>query len=351
MSDNTKDIRKELEKYIKDNNSMTMEYLLDYLKDRDLDSEEESDIFVWAEANGYISSEDVVDVEDEEYRLSPKNTNDILSIYLNSIGEIPLLTTEKEREIAKKVKEGDALAKEILINSNLRLVVSIAKKYKDNGVPLQDLIQEGNIGLMRAAELFDYSQETRFSTYATWWIKQAVSRAITNQARTVRIPIHQDEKIKKMKRVQASLIQKLNREPTFEEIAAEMEGFDARMVEELVEDSLSEVSLENPTSEDSNSILADFLEDENNIDPQEYINNESIRLEIDALLKELSQQNEQIVRMRFGLDGSGERKTLEEIAEIYNLSKERIRQREAQALAQLKKLIKHNKKYQGLKEG
>ena len=351
MSDNTKDIRKDLEKYIKDNNSVTMEYLLEYLKDRDLDSEEESDIFVWAEANGYISEDDAVDVEDEEYKLSPKNTNDILSIYLNSIGEIPLLTPEKEREIAKKVKEGDALAKEILINSNLRLVVSIAKKYKDNGVPLQDLIQEGNIGLMRAAELFDYSQETRFSTYATWWIKQAVSRAITNQARTVRIPVHQDEKIKKMKRIQASLIQKLNREPTLEEIAAEMEGFDARMVEELLEDSLSEVSLENPTSEDSNSILADFLKDENNIDPQEYLNNESVRLEIDALLKELSEQNEQIVRMRFGLDGSGERKTLEEIAEIYNLSKERIRQREAQALAQLKKLIKHNKKYQGLQEG
>ena len=351
MSDNTKDIRKDLEKYIKDNNSVTMEYLLEYLKDRDLDSEEESDIFVWAEANGYISEDDAVDVEDEEYKLSPKNTNDILSIYLNSIGEIPLLTPEKEKEIAKKVKEGDALAKEILINSNLRLVVSIAKKYKDNGVPLQDLIQEGNIGLMRAAELFDYSQETRFSTYATWWIKQAVSRAVTNQSRAVRIPVHQDEKIKKMKRIQASLIQKLNREPTLEEIAAEMEGFDARMVEELLEDSLSEVSLENPTSEDSNSILADFLKDENNIDPQEYLNNESVRLEIDALLKELSEQNEQIVRMRFGLDGSGERKTLEEIAEIYNLSKERIRQREAQALAQLKKLIKHNKKYQGLQEG
>lgn len=357
MSVDIKAVQEELEKTISEENSITVDTLLEFLKDKGLNNEEESDIYLWAETNGYISKEESEDnlikedtfEYDEEYEERHKTT-DITSIYLQSIGEIPLLTAREEAEIAKRVKEGDELAKELLITSNLRLVVSIAKKYVGNGVPLQDLIQEGNIGLMRAVELFDYTKNFRFSTYATWWIKQAVSRAISDQSRAVRIPIHRDEQIRKMKRIQASLMQELNREPSLEEIAKEMEGYTAEMVEELLEDSQSTVSLEKPTGEEEKNTLADFLEDENSIDPQEYLNDESVRKEVDELLKELGAQNEQIIRMRFGLDGTGERKTLEEIGDIYGITKERIRQRERDALNKLQKLIQHTEKYKGLKE-
>lgn len=350
MNENISAIQSELENVIAREKFITMEELLDFLKDKGLNSEEEAEIFSWAEENGYISEEESLY---EETSNTPKGHKslDVIDIYLQSIGEIPLLSAEEEVEIAKRVKEGDELAKELLITSNLRLVVSIAKKYRDNGVPFQDLIQEGNIGLIRAVELFDYTKNFRFSTFATWWIKQAVSRAVTNQGRAIRIPVHRDEQIRKMKRVEAMLMQELNREPTLQEIANKMEdGYTVEMIEELMEDSLSEVSLEKPTDDDERTTLVDFVEDESNIDPQVYLNDKTRKEDVDHLLKELGERNEQIIRMRFGLDGTGEKKTLEEIGNMYGISKERIRQREKDALIKLKKLIWHNEKYKGLKE-
>ncbi len=336
------DIKEEFLEYIQTEDLVSSNLVLDFAKEKDLNKEEIDELYSWANEEGYILFED--NSEDK-----PKNL-DVTTIYLKSIGEIPLLSKEEEKEVAKRVKEGDELAKELLITSNLRLVVSIAKKYMNNGVPIQDLIQEGNIGLMRAVELFDYEKNFRFSTYASYWIEQAIARAVPDQSRLIHIPVHRNEQIRKMKKVQANLIQELHRDPTMQEIAEKMPGFTSDMIEELMTDSYSELYLENPTGKEETTTLVDFVEDDRLIDPQEYLNDEATRKEVDILLKELGEQNETIIRMRFGLDGTGERKTLEEIGDIYGISKERIRQRELAALQQLKKLIKHNDKYEGLKE-
>ena len=279
-----------------------------------------------------------------------KNSSDSVRAYLKEIGEIPLMTAEEEYETAKLAAEGDLAAKEKMIASNLRLVVSIAKKYTNRGLSLQDLIQEGNIGLMHAVEKFDYTKGYRFSTYATWWIKQSIVRAIANQSRDIRLPVHLTEQINRINRAQRSLSQELGREPTTEEIAAQLEGMTPQRVEELQKLAVDPVSLEQPSGEEETSTLGDFVQDENAMSPELFAQNEVLREQIDKMLKELPEREEQIIRMRFGLDGTGQPKTLEEVGRNWNVTRERIRQLETKALRRLQTQLKHKKEYKDLKD-
>ncbi len=261
-------------------------------------------------------------------------TSDSVRIYLQEIGNIPLLTPEQERDAAKRAAEGDEEARLLLINSNLRLVVSIAKKYMKRGLSLQDLIQEGNMGLMRAVSKFDYTKGFRFSTYATWWIRQSMMRAIADQARDIRLPVHMGEQIMRVKRIEKELLQELGKEPTSTEIAARMEGMTPEKVEEILKISMEPVSLETPAGEEENSTLQDFIEDTSTVNPEQYANNQFLREEIDRILKTLNEREQKILRMRFGLD-DGNIHTLEEVGKECNVTRERIRQLENKALRKL----------------
>lgn len=261
--------------------------------------------------------------------------DDSVRMYLREIGRIPLLTTEEEIRLAKRIEKGDVLAKKQLAEANLRLVVSISKKYIGRGLSLLDLIQEGNTGLMRAVEKFDYRKGFKFSTYATWWIRQAITRAIADQARTIRIPVHMIETINKLIRVQRQLVQDLGREPTPEEIAQEM-GMDVDKVEHIIKISQETVSLEAPVGEEEDSRLGDFIEDDKNISPEESTSYQLLRDKIKEFLGDLSPREQKILRMRFGLD-SGRTHTLEEVGQEFGVTRERIRQIEAKALSKLKK--------------
>ncbi|MBQ9153987.1 MAG: sigma-70 family RNA polymerase sigma factor [Solobacterium sp.] len=261
---------------------------------------------------------------------------DSVKLYLQEIGRIPLLTPEEEYETAKAVAEGDESAREKLISSNLRLVVSVAREYINRGLSLQDLIQEGNMGLMRAAEKFDYSRGFRFSTYATWWIRQSVMRAIADQSRDIRIPVHMNEQINKVKKAERSLIQELDRDPTDAEIAAKIgAGMTAEQVAEIKKISMDTVSLETPAGDEDNSVLSDFIEDKNTQDPIAYANSSFLKEEINRILEDLPERERNILKMRYGLDG-GDPKTLEEVGAVYHVTRERIRQLEAKALRRLK---------------
>ncbi|MBR2770177.1 MAG: RNA polymerase sigma factor RpoD [Solobacterium sp.] len=262
------------------------------------------------------------------------STGDSVRLYLQEIGKIPLLSPEEEKEIAKRCQEGDQEARNKLINSNLRLVVSIAKKYIKRGLSFQDLIQEGNMGLMRAVEKFDYQKGFRFSTYATWWIRQSMIRAIADQSRDIRLPVHMGEQIMKVRRTEKQLIQELGREPTYREIAAKMEGMTPERVEEILKIAMEPVSLETPAGEEENSTLSDFIEDTSIVDPKDYANNEFLKEEMDRILQMLNEREQKIIRMRFGLD-DGRPKTLEEVGRECNVTRERIRQIEAKALRKL----------------
>ena len=261
--------------------------------------------------------------------------NDPVKMYLKEIGRVPLLKPEDEREIARRVEEGDEEARSILISSNLRLVVSIAKKYVGRGMLFLDLIQEGNMGLVKAVEKFDYRKGFKFSTYATWWIRQAITRAIADQARTIRIPVHMVETINKLTRVQRQLVQELGREPTAEEISAKMDGISPAKVREIQKIALEPVSLETPIGEEDDSHLGDFIEDKDAMSPDEYANNQLLKDEIDNVLSGLSDREEKVLRMRFGLY-DGKPRTLEEVGKEFNVTRERIRQIEAKALRKLK---------------
>ena len=262
------------------------------------------------------------------------STGDSVRLYLQEIGKIPLLSPEEEKEIAKRCQEGDQEARNKLINSNLRLVVSIAKKYIKRGLSFQDLIQEGNMGLMRAVEKFDYQKGFWFSTYATWWIRQSMIRAIADQSRDIRLPVHMGEQIMKVRRTEKQLIQELGREPTHREIAAKMEGMTPERVEEILKIAMEPVSLETPAGEEENSTLSDFIEDTSIVDPKDYANNEFLKEEMDRILQMLNEREQKIIRMRFGLD-DGRPKTLEEVGRECNVTRERIRQIEAKALRKL----------------
>ena len=256
--------------------------------------------------------------------------NDPVKMYLKEIGRVDLLTHEQEIELAKRILEGDEQAKKELAAANLRLVVSIAKRYVGRGMLFLDLIQEGNMGLIKSVEKFDYTKGFKFSTYATWWIRQAITRAIADQARTIRIPVHMVETINKLTRIQRQLVQELGREPTAEEIAEKMDGMTPAKVREI-----QKISLETPIGEEDDSHLGDFIEDEGAMSPDDYASNELLKDELNEVLLELTDREEKVLRLRFGLD-DGRTRTLEEVGKEFNVTRERIRQIEAKALRKLK---------------
>jgi RNA polymerase primary sigma factor len=261
-------------------------------------------------------------------------TNDPVRMYLKEIGKVSLLTAEEEVSLAKRIERRDMEAKRKLIEANLRLVVSIAKRYVGRGMLFLDLIQEGNLGLIRAVEKFDYRKGYKFSTYATWWIRQAITRAIADQARTIRIPVHMVETINKLIRVQRQLLQDMGREPTPEEIATEM-GTTPQKVREILKISQEPVSLETPIGEEEDSQLGDFIEDEDATMPVEAVSEIMQKEELNAVLSTLTHRERKVIELRFGLKGEHPR-TLEEVGQKFGVTRERIRQIEAKTLAKLK---------------
>ena len=263
-------------------------------------------------------------------------SDDSVRMYLREIGRIPLLITEEEIRLAKRIEAGDENAKRKLAEANLRLVVSIAKKYIGRGLTLLDLIQEGNTGLLRAVEKFDYHKGYKFSTYATWWIRQAITRAIADQARTIRIPVHMVETINKLIRVQRQLVQDLGREPLPEEIASEM-SIPVDKVEHIIKISQETVSLEAPVGEEEDSKLGDFIEDKISISPEENAIYQLMKGHVGETLRFLAPREQKILKMRFGLEENGRTHTLEEVGKEFGVTRERIRQIEAKALSKLQK--------------
>ncbi len=262
------------------------------------------------------------------------NISDPVRMYLKEIGRISLLSAEEERDLSIASAQGDEMAKNKLAESNLRLVVSIAKRYVGRGLLFLDLIQEGNIGLMKAVEKFDYDKGYKFSTYATWWIRQAITRALADQARTIRVPVHMVETINKMVRIQRQMTLELNREPSEQEIADRM-GITVEKVREVIKISQDPVSLETPIGEEDDSHLGDFLPDINSMSPEEYATNEILKEEIKNVLMTLQEREQEVLELRFGLiDGTSH--TLEEVGKRFNVTRERIRQIEAKALRKLR---------------
>ena len=322
------------------------EVLDDDLNDEDLDEEDSI-------------AEEISQLEKTFANSSHAKINDPVKMYLKEIGQIPLLDPKEEPIIARQIQEGEEAkeamknpdlsdeekkklakviadgeqAKQTLISSNLRLVVSIAKKYVGRGMLFLDLIQEGNCGLIKAVEKFDYTKGFKFSTYATWWIRQSITRAIADQARTIRIPVHMVETINKLTRVQRQLVQDLGRDPLPEEIAEKMENISAEKVREIQKIALDPVSLETPIGEEAH--LGDFIEDKDTLSPDDYTNNQLLKDEINAVLQGLTEREEKVLRLRFGLL-DGRTRTLEEVGKEFNVTRERIRQIEAKALRKLK---------------
>ncbi|MDR1452433.1 MAG: RNA polymerase sigma factor RpoD [Candidatus Margulisbacteria bacterium] len=260
--------------------------------------------------------------------------DDAVRMYLREIGMINLLTFAEEQELAKKIRQGSEEAKRALATSNLRLVVSIAKKYTGRGMQFLDLIQEGNLGLIRAVEKFDHRKGFKFSTYATWWIRQAITRAIADQARTIRIPVHMVETINKIRKVSRALLQKLSRKPTDEELAKHS-GIPIDKVREIVKVAQVPLSLEMPVGDEDSSRLGDFVEEGSNLDMDEHVGSRMLREEMNAALKTLTERESMVLRLRFGMDDERPR-TLEEVGKVYNVTRERIRQIEAKALKKLR---------------
>jgi RNA polymerase primary sigma factor len=286
------------------------------------------------------------DLEDEELDIDTLNSNqvfddvsdDSVRLYLREIGKIPLLSAEEELALAQKVVAGDKKAKDKMAEANMRLVVSIAKRYSGRGLDFLDLIQEGNTGLLRAVEKFDPDKGFKFSTYATWWIRQAITRAIADQARTIRIPVHMVETINKLLRTQRRMTQELNREPSIEELAKELE-MEPEKVEYVIKIKQDITSLDagvGRDGEDEDSVLGDFIEDEDSATPEESAASQLLKEQVQSVLSTLSDREQKIIKMRFGLDG-GKSHTLEEVGQEFAVTRERIRQIEAKALAKLRK--------------
>ena len=278
--------------------------------------------------------EDEEETESRSLASSRAKTNDPVRMYLKEIGRVDLLTAEQEVELAKRIEEGDPIAKQELAEANLRLVVSIAKRYVGRGMSFLDLIQEGNMGLMKAVEKFDYKKGFKFSTYATWWIRQAITRSIADQARTIRIPVHMVETINKLVRIQRQLLQDLGREPTPEEIGAEMD-LPTEKVRNIMKISQEPVSLETPIGEEDDSHLGDFIEDSEAMRPDEYTNQELLKEQLNEVLDTLTDREENVLRLRFGLE-DGQTKTLEQVGQQFGVTRQRIRQIEAKALRKLR---------------
>ena len=280
------------------------------------------------------------DLDEEESLVDPVelaaeyNLDDPVRMYLKEIGQVPLLSAEEEQDLARRVAEGDQEAKNKLTEANLRLVVSIAKKYSGRGLHILDLIQEGNTGLIRAVDKFDYTKGNKFSTYATWWIRQAITRAIADQARTIRIPVHMVETINKLIRISRQLLQELGREPTAEELAVEMQMPEEK-VREIMKIAQEPVSLETPIGEEEDSHLGDFIPDDDIPAPAEAAAFTLLKEQLIEVLDTLTEREEKVLRLRFGLD-DGRARTLEEVGKEFNVTRERIRQIEAKALRKLR---------------
>jgi len=283
-------------------------------------------------------------VEDPKIQenLSTVNTDDSVRIYLQQIGKIPLISHEEEIEVAKQIKENNSeIAKNILVNANLRLVVSIAKKYIGRGLSFLDLIQEGNIGLMKAAERFDYEKGYKFSTYATWWIQQSITRAIADKARVIRLPIHMIESLGKIRKATLELTTELGHPPTKQEVAYKL-GLSVSKLTSIIKSAQSTISIETPANQKEDSTkIADYIVDENTMAPDNRVSQENLFEDIQKMLKQLSPKERDILILRYGLDNNGEKKTLDEIGSHYGVSRERIRQIENRAISKLKKLCKN----------
>lgn len=304
---------------------------IENMKDDGIDDEFNEDMIDESEELSYI--EDVF--IDPSFQNDVK-LNDPVKMFLKEIGRFQLLDKEEEIKIAERVAQGDQEAKDILISANLRLVVSIAKHFIGRGMLFLDLIQEGNLGLIKASEKFDPSKGFKFSTYATWWIRQAITRAIADQARTIRIPVHMVETINKMTKIQRGLIQELGREPTAEEIAEKMgAGITPEKVREIQRIAMEPVSLETPIGEEDDSHLGDFIEDKDALSPSDYASTQILKEELDRAMNDLTEREEKVLRLRYGI-GDGRPRTLEEVGKEFGVTRERIRQIEAKALQKLK---------------
>lgn len=297
--------------------------------------------------------EDILESVEEpkvQENLTSINTDDSVRIYLQQIGKIPLLSPEEELQIAKKIQDDSSeIAKNMLVNANLRLVVSIAKKYIGRGLSFLDLIQEGNMGLMKAAERFDYSKGYKFSTYATWWVQQAITRAIADKARIIRLPIHMIESLSKIRRATLDLTTELGRVPTKQEIAYKL-GISVNKLTALVKSAQSTISIESPANQKEDSTkIADYIVDESTITPDSRVSQENLFDDIRKMLNQLSPKEKDVLILRYGLDNNGTKKTLDEIGSQYGVSRERIRQIENRAISKLKKLCKNTNLSRGLK--
>ncbi len=312
----------------------------------DLDPEEIDSIYLYLQKEGIeiaftdleLEALEAAELEEEnqkELELADSvSVNDPVRLYLKEIGKVPLLTGDEEMALARRMEAGDDLAKKELAEANLRLVVSIAKRYVGRGMSFLDLIQEGNLGLIKAVEKFDYTKGFKFSTYATWWIRQAITRAIADQARTIRIPVHMVETINKLIRVSRQLLQEYGREPTPAEIGKEM-GFSEEKVREIQKIAQDPVSLETPIGEEEDSHLGDFIPDEDAPAPAEAASYALLKEQLIEVLNTLTEREEKVLRLRFGLD-DGRARTLEEVGKEFNVTRERIRQIEAKALRKLR---------------
>ena len=303
--------------------------------------------------NVSLEDDDIISVVEEPKvpeTQSSAAADDSVKIYLQQIGKIKLLSNEEELEVAKKIKEENSeRAKKILVNANLRLVVSIAKKYIGRGLSFLDLIQEGNMGLMRAAEKFDYSKGYKFSTYATWWIQQAITRAIADKSRLIRLPVHMIETLSKIKKISTDLTIENGAAPTKEEIAYKI-GMPVQKLTALIESAQGTISIESPANQkDENTKLSDFIVDETTLSPDTKVTQDSLFCDIKKMLNHLSEKERNVLIMRYGLDDNGEKKTLEEIGTYYGVSRERIRQIENRAMSKLKKLCRNNNVNKSLK--
>ncbi|MBY7142635.1 RNA polymerase sigma factor RpoD [Virgibacillus sp. NKC19-3] len=339
-------VKEKLVEMGKKRGTLAYEEVVSVLSKFDMESEQTDKFYEYLEEQGIdviMESEDVQETQNEakeELTLHDYSEplahklDDPIRMYLKEIGSVDLLTAAEEMELASRIEEGDMEAKKKLVEANLRLVVSVAKRYAGRGMLSLDLIQEGNTGLFRAAEKFDYRKGFKFSTYATWWIRQAITRAIADQARTIRIPVHMVETINKLIRIQRDLLQELGREPTSEEIGIEME-LSPEKVQEILKIAQEPVSLETPVGEEENSYLGDFVEDQEAISPSDQAAYTALKEQLEDLLDTLPDREENILRLRFGLD-DGKTRTLEELGNVFNITRERIRQVEAQALRKLR---------------